>query len=291
MKIGQGGSSTGFRGVSPLNRIKLRQGDMLLKAFILTAAFMIISGCDLQNKFLYYPGSSAPSEESLKADNLRRWPSSAGDYRGLVVANDVGGPKGTIIVFHGNGGIAADRTYYLKDLGTLGYRVILAEYPGYGGRKGELGEKAFVHDAVETVRLASEKYGGSLFLLGESLGCGVAAAVVAVTPVKIDGIVLITPWDTLRSIAHEKFPFLPVRMILTDSYDNIGNLGFFKGRIAVVGAERDEVIPLAHARKLYESLPGSTRRMWIMQGAGHNDWPNHVNSMWWKEIMDFLWNP
>jgi len=264
---------------------------MLLKAIILTAAIMIISGCDLQNKFLYYPGSSAPSEESLKAENLRRWQSSAGDYRGFVAANDVGGAKGTIVVFHGNGGIAADRTYYLKDLGTLGYRVILAEYPGYGGRKGELGEKAFVHDAVETVRLASEKYGGALFLLGESLGCGVAAAVVAVTPVKIDGIVLITPWDTLRSIAQEKFPFLPVRLILTDRYDSIGNLGSFKGRIAVVGAERDEVIPLAHARNLYDSLPGSTRRMWIIQGAGHNDWPMHVNSMWWKEIMDYLWNP
>jgi len=151
-----------------------------------------------------------------------------------------------------------------------------------------LGEKAFVHDAVETVRLASEKYGGSLYLLGESLGCGVAAAVAAVTPVKIDGIVLITPWDTLRSIAQEKFPFLPVRLFLTDSYDSIANLGSFKGRIAVVGAERDEVIPLAHARKLYDSLPCTARRMWTMPGVGHNDWPMHVNPTWWKEIMDYV---
>lgn len=263
---------------------------MLLKAFILTAAVMIISGCDLQNKVLYYPGSSAPSEESLKVDNIKRWESSVSDYRGLVAANDAGGAKGTIVVFHGNGGIAADRTYYLKDLGTLGYRVILAEYPGYGGRKGELGEKAFVHDAGETARLASDSYGGPIFLLGESLGCGVAAAVARVTPVKIDGIVLITPWDTLVSIARSKFPFLPVRLILTDRYDNIGNLGSFRGRIAVVGAERDEVIPLAHARNLYDSLPGSARKMWTMQGAGHNDWPMHVNPTWWKEIMDFVGN-
>ena len=141
------------------------------------------------------------------------------------------------------------------------------------------------------MRLASEEFGGPLFLLGESLGCGVAAAATKGTMVRIDGIVLITPWETLASIAREKFPFLPVRLLMTDKYDNIANLGSFNGRIAVVGAERDEVIPLAHARNLYESLPGSTRRMWIMQGAGHNDWPNHVNSMWWKVIMDFLWNP
>jgi pimeloyl-ACP methyl ester carboxylesterase len=225
---------------------------MLLKAFILTVSLMTISGCDLQNRLLYYPGSSAPSDESLKADNLKRWKSSSGDYRGVVAAKEMGGTRGTIVVFHGNGGIAADRSYYLKDLGALGYRVILSEYPGYGGRKGELGEKSFVRDAVETVRLASEEYGGPLFLLGESLGCGVAAAVAKVTTVRIDGIVLITPWDTLASIAREKFPFLPVRLFLTDKYDNIANLAFFKGRIAVVGAERDEIIPLPHAKKLYD---------------------------------------
>ncbi len=249
---------------------------------------MTISGCDLQNRFLYYPGSSAPSDESLKADNLKRWKSSAGDYRGLVAANAAGGAKGTIVVFHGNGGIAADRSYYLKDLGALGYRVILAEYPGYGGRKGELGEKSFVRDAVESVRLAGEECDGPLFLLGESLGCGVAAAVARVTMVRIDGIVLITPWDTLTSIAREKFPFLPVRLLLTDRYDNISNLVSFKGRIAVVGAERDETISLPHARNLYDSLPGASKRMWTVQGAGHNDWPMRVTSRWWREIMDYM---
>jgi pimeloyl-ACP methyl ester carboxylesterase len=261
---------------------------MLLKAIILTAALMAISGCDLQNRFLYYPSSSAPSDESLRADNLKRWKFSSGDYRGVVVANDAGGAKGTVVVFHGNGGIAADRSYYLKDLGALGYRVILAEYPGYGGRKGELGEKSFVQDAVETVRLAGEEYGGPIFLLGESLGCGVASAVAKAATVRIDGIVLITPWDTLASIAKEKFPFLPVRLLLTDRYDNIANLAYFKGRMAVVGAERDDIIPFAHARKLYDSLPATTRKMWTMQGAGHNDWPMRINAAWWREIMDFV---
>jgi uncharacterized protein len=266
-------------------------GAMLQKVFILAAALITISGCDLQNRFLYYPGSPAPSEQSLRADNLKRWKSSAGDYRGLVAANDAGGAKGTVVVFHGNGGIAADRTYYLKDLGTLGYRVILAEYPGYGGRKGELGEKSFVRDALETVRLAGGECDGPLFLLGESLGCGVAAAVAKATTVRIDGIVLITPWDTLASIAREKFPFLPVRLLLTDSYDNIANLASFKGRIAVVGAERDEIIPLPHASNLFDSLPATARRIWTIPGAGHNDWPMRVNTAWWKVIMEFLWNP
>jgi pimeloyl-ACP methyl ester carboxylesterase len=166
--------------------------------------------------------------------------------------------------------------------------VILAEYPRYGGRKGELGEKAFVTDANETVRLAFEQFGEPLFLLGESLGCGVAAAVAKETSIKVDGIILITPWDTLASVAKSKFPFLPVRLLLTDKYDNIDNLRSFKGRIAVVGAGRDKVIPIAHAKDLYNSLSSNTKKMWIIQGVGHNDWPMSTNTSLWKEITSFV---
>ena len=263
---------------------------MNFKLLIRLVAAMILSGCNIQNKVLYYPSSSVPSEESLKAEGIKPWPSSIRDYRGLVGLTETEDSKGTVVVFHGNGGTAADRVFYVTTLGALGYRVILAEYPRYGGRKGELGEEAFVNDANETVRLAFEKYGGPLFVLGESLGCGVAAAVAKETTVNIDGVVLITPWDTLASVAQSKFPFLPVQFLLTDKYDNIGNLKSFKGRVAVVGAGRDEVIPIRHANNLHHSLSGTAQRMWTIQGAGHNDWPMFINTTWWKEVMSFLNN-
>ena len=261
---------------------------MALKTFLLMVAAEILSGCNIQYRLLYYPSSLAPSEESLKANHLKPWQSSITDYRGFIATNEAGYRNGTIIVFHGNGGTAADRAFYVKALGTLGYRVILAEYPRYGGRKGELGEKAFVNDGVETVRLAFVNYREPLFVLGESLGCGVAAAIAKETSLKIDGIVLITPWDTFASVAQSKFPFLPVRLFLKDKYDNINNLRSFKGRIAVVGAEKDEVIPIVHAKNLYNSLSDTAKRMWTIQGVGHNDWPMSTNTAWWKEIMDFV---
>jgi pimeloyl-ACP methyl ester carboxylesterase len=261
---------------------------MIVKLIIPAIAVIILTGCNIQDKYLYHPGSSVPSEESLRAANLKLWLSSETDYRGIVAANEAAGTNGTIIVFHGNGGIAADRAFYVKVLGDLGYRVILAEYPGYGGRKGKPGEKPFVKDACETVKLTSEIYGAPLFILGESLGCGVAAATAGKTSVKIDGIILITPWDTLASVARSKFPCIPMRLFLKDRYDSIENLRSFKGRIAVVGAERDEIIPIMHAEKLFKSLPGPGKRMWTLPGAGHNDWPMYVNVSWWKEIMGFM---
>ena len=263
---------------------------MILKLLVLVVIAIMFSGCIIQNLFLYYPSSSTPSEESLKTAGLRPWPSSIKDYRGLVGMTESKPTKGTILVFHGNGGTAADRISYVASLGALGYRVILAEYPRYGGRKGELGEESFVSDGSETVRLAFEKYGAPFFLLGESLGCGVAAAVAKDSSVKIDGIALITPWDTLESVARSKFPFLPVRWLLKDRYDSIDNLKPFQGRIAVVGAGRDGLIPIRHAQNLYHSLSGDATRMWTIEAAGHNDWPMFINVAWWKEVMDFVSN-
>lgn len=251
-------------------------------------ALLLLAGCNLQYRMLYYPNEAAPSEQSLAESDMRFWPSAGQDYRGLIGSTDAGAVHGTFIVFHGNGGTAVDREFYVKALGSLGYRVILAEYPRYGGRTGELGETAFVKDAGETVRLAFEMYGGPIYLLGESLGAGVAAAVAASTPVPVAGAVLMTPWDTLRSVAQHHFRIIPVRLFLKDSYDNVANLSKFRGKIAVVGAERDGIIPMRHARDLFGSLSSPAKRMWVIGKAGHNDWPLYVDQSLWKEIADFV---
>ena len=242
----------------------------------------------MQNRFLYFPSGERPSGPMLAAEKLALWPATAADYRGLIAAQEAPAPNGTIVLFHGNGGTAIDRGFYLEPLMELGFRVILAEYPKYGGRPGIVGEKPFVADGLETVRLAYEQFGEPLYLLGESLGCGVAAAVATKASVPIAGIILITPWDTLASVAKSLFPFLPVTMLLTDKYDSIENLKSFKKKISVVGAERDEILPISHAINLYKFLPEDRKRMWIIKGAGHNDWPFHADSIFWKEITDFV---
>jgi uncharacterized protein len=262
-------------------------GDKICNHFITIIFLLTFSSCDLQRNMLYYPSKYLPSQATLAAYNMEFWPSELKDYRGLISTHQTGKIKGTIIIFHGNAVTAGDRVYYMKELPRLGYRVIIAEYPGYGGRKGDLGEKTFVHDAKETVRLVSEKYEAPIFFLGESLGCGVVAAVAKDSPIKIDAIIFITPWDTLLSVAKEKFSWLPVRLFLSDKYDTIGNLKEYPGRIAVIGSERDEVIPLHHAQTLFKSLSGP-HKMYTIKGAGHNDWPAILDLAWWKEITDFI---
>ena len=249
---------------------------------------MFLGGCNMQNKFLYFPSAEWPSARMLEHENLKFWQATVSDYQGLVAVHEAPTPNGTIVLFHGNGGTAFDRGFYLKPFMELGFRIILAEYPKYGGRLGKVGEKSFVADGLETVRLAYEQYGEPLYLLGESLGCGIAAAIVKQTSVPISGIILITPWDTLASVAKSIFPFLPVKLVLTDKYDSIENLKSFKKKIFVIGAERDEILPIKHAINLYNALPEGKKKMWIIEGAGHNDWPFHINASLFREMTDFI---
>ena len=249
---------------------------------------ILLGGCNMQNKFLYFPNDEKPTDAMLASANLMLWQQSGSDYRGLISAGNAPASNGTIVLFHGNGGTAFDREFYMEPLTDLGFRVILAEYPKYGARPGKVGEKPFVADALETVKLAHDQYGDPLYLLGESLGCGVAAAVAKQTNVPIAGIILITPWDTLALVAKSLFRFLPVQLVLTDKYDSIDNLKNFPKKISVVAAEYDEILPIRHAYNLYEHLPEGRKKMWVVRGAGHNDWPFHTDASLFKEITDFV---
>lgn len=249
---------------------------------------MVTAGCDvLQDHFLYFPDHVWPSAGALTARGLAFWMASGDDYRGLIVSPEPDAPAGTVIVFHGNAGKAADRGFYARMLVPLNYRVILAEYPGYGGRPGSRGEDQFVKDARRTVEAAFAEYGPPLFLLGESLGCGVAAAVAGNSPVPVEGVVLVTPWDTLLSVAGSHAPGFIARLVLKDRYDSVVNLASFAGKTAVIGAERDDIIPVRHAEVLYDSISGK-KRMWTIKGAGHNDWPMLASHALFREIMDFV---
>lgn len=240
-----------------------------------------------QRRLIYFPDSARPTAGQCRALGLRFWPDSGDGYRGFIGTAAPVGKKGLVVAFHGNAGGAWDRAYYVHALALLGYRVVLAEYPGYGGRLGGWGERRFVEDAKETVRRALEAFGGPLFLWGESLGCGVAAAVAADPSIPVQGVVMITPWDSLPAVAQTLYWYLPIQKLVRDQYDNIRNLQAYDRPVAVAVAERDEIIHRKNSLRLYESLI-APKRLWVFAGAGHNSWPIGPNEAWWREVMDFV---
>ncbi|MBN1998747.1 alpha/beta fold hydrolase [candidate division KSB1 bacterium] len=239
-----------------------------------------------QRRLIYYPDKQKPQKTRLDDAGLALWPAQNG-YRGCIYSPQTKKIQGTVIIFHGNAGAAWHRSFYTSALMPLNYRVILAEYPGYGGRPGRPSEEALIRDAVQTVRLALEQYHEPLFLFGESLGCGVAAGIAADSSLPIAGLALLTPWDTLTDLAQRIYPFLPARILLRDQYDNITYLKQFTAPIAVVLADGDEIIPTCHGMRLFESLR-SRRRLWVIRNAEHNTWFQQITAAQWREIMDFL---
>jgi uncharacterized protein len=256
---------------------------------VLGAISVLLPACSVERRVLYHPGQATLGEiKQYAADNdLQMWPAQDETYRGIVSRKGPGGFKGTIVVFHGNGGAAASRAFYVTALQSRGYRVVLAEYPGYGGRPGELSEKSFVTDARSTALSALEGFGGPLFLWGESMGCGVASALATDPDLHPGGVVMLTPWNSLHEEGKAKFPWLPFRFLLHDTYDNAENLSAYGGAVAVIMSRRDEVIPNRLTEQLYASL-SEPKRLWIFGTAGHSDWPHSPELPWWDEVLDFL---
>lgn len=258
-------------------------GFILIIYLTLTAILFLV-----QRKLLYLPSTNFPTEESVKAKGLEYWVDKDNNYRGLIAGQTQDNSKGTIIVFHGNAGTALGSSYYAEALVKLGYRVLLAEYPGYAGREGKPSESVLVTDARETIGLIHQEYGNPIYVWGESLGSGVVAATVSSSTLPVDGIVLITPWDSLSNLAQNTYTFFPVKWIVLDKFDNIKNLESFKGNIAILIAGRDEVIPGKLGKKLYESLSNPNKKLWLLDEAGHNSWVDYLNDSWWQEVMKFL---
>lgn len=262
---------------------------MIFLKLLLIYAIVVLLAYVFQNRLVYLPARSSVDQlnQTARLNALNLWPEDSGNYRGFIPDDDPPAARGTVIVFHGNAGAAIHRQYYVPPLQKQNFRVILAEYPGYGARTGKPGEKTFVADARETVQTVRQEFGDPVYLWGESLGCGVATGVAADAGMKIDGLVLLTPWSTLPATAQSHYWFLPALWLVRDRFDNIRNLEKFSGSVAVIMADKDEVIPNRLTQSLYRSIH-SDKRLWTFPDAGHNSWPAAPDQAWWQEVMDFI---
>jgi len=234
----------------------------LLRIMLLLAAcyLALLIGCALfQRKLLYFPSHDKQS------NGLTEWRN--GDQL-FGYARQMASP-GTIWLFlHGNAGQATDRTYVLPSFPATD-SVYILEYPGYGMRSGSPSMTAFNSAAQQAYELLkSQNPATSICIAAESIGSG-PASYLATLPNPPDKIVLITPFDRLASVAGSHYPFLPVRLLFHDNWDNIEALKNYQGQLELFAARSDTVIPLLHARNLAASKPSSV--LHVIEG-NHNDW-------------------
>ena len=278
-------SSPPRAGPTSRSRASTAAARAALRIALLVCLIALAGVSMFQDKLLYFPEPASVAEMETASGGLAPWP-TAPDFRGLLVEAD-GQARATAIIFHGNAGHAGHRRFYVDVLARHGLRVILAEYPAYGPRPGEVGEKSLVADADQTLLLAHRMYGGPLLIIGESLGAGVAAAASAARRELIAGLLLITPWDRLASVAAHHYPLLPVQWLLRDRYDSVAHLASFGHPVLVAIAARDSIVPPQFGRALFAALT-EPKRLAVIDGAEHNDWFARLDDAWWRQAIDFL---
>jgi fermentation-respiration switch protein FrsA (DUF1100 family) len=82
-------------------------------------------------------------------------------------------------------------------------------------------------------------------------------------------------------------PFLPLSPFLRTRYDNLAKVGGLKVPLLVMHGDRDEVVPFAQGRRVFEAAP-EPKRFHRIVGAGHNDTYLTGGDAYWEALGDFL---
>lgn len=197
-----------------------------------------------------------------------------------------------IIVFHGNAGNACDRSYFFDLLTGLKSHVVLCEYPGYGGDNRKPGEKIILEQALmlvkeikkQEIKTRNDKH-LPVFLLGESLGTGVATWVSSQTPVS--GLILISAYTAIVDVARHHYPWLPVQYLLRDRFEaSVWASETTTPAILFHGIE-DDIIPIKFARKQVKHFR-SDAELFEIEHCGHNDIVDTGKMLIKKEINRFV---
>ncbi len=200
---------------------------------------------------------------------------------------DVEKPIGTMIVFHANGACAFHRACYVDALQRRGFRVILYEFPGYGGRGGSPNEVQIVNEGRALVQEQIDAGKGPIYLLGESIGSGPAAEIAGLEKDRVKGLILVTPFHSLVGLAWSYYPLLPVPLMVRDRYESATNLQNYPGPVFILQAEHDYVVRAWSTNRLFDSLPGKKLRV-ICPGAEHSTWPSESDASWWDQAVSFI---
>jgi uncharacterized protein len=179
-----------------------------------------------------------------------------------------GGERILVLGFGGNATDARTTAAMLHDLFPEA-DVAAFHYRGYPPSEGRPGAAALqadalvVHDVLRR-RLAPAR----TIVAGFSVGSGVAASLAARRPV--DGLILVTPFDSLGAVAAGHYPWVPVRLLLRHEMDPAAELRAVRMPIAIVAAGGDRLVPPARTDALRRAIPHLAFDRTIAR-AGHND--------------------
>lgn len=236
-----------------------------------------------QESSIFFPRPNDPQLQQQYVEHRIEIATSGATLQGWWIENSQATTPVVILYFGGNG---EDVLYAAGTASAIDARaVVVVNYRGYGGSTGEPSQQALYADGLAIYEYAIERGvpPEQIVVMGRSLGSGVASMLAGARPVR--AAVLITPFDSLASVAAGHYPFLPVRLLLRHPFPSTDWAQRTKVPALILAADHDTVVPAAHARKLFAAWAGE-KQIHVLAGMGHNDIETHPD--YYRLINEFL---
>ena len=158
----------------------------------------------------------------------------------------------TILFLHGNAGALENRIYKLNHFKNMDINFLIISWRGFNDNKGKPTEKGLYKDARGAVAWLKTKgiTEKDIVLYGESLGTGIAIEIAQNK--NFAGVILESPYTSMIDLGKDKYPFLPVKLLLRDKYESINKIKNINSPILVMHGKADNIVPFYMGEKLYK---------------------------------------
>ena len=232
----------------------------------------------LVQRSLLYPVPPRSSARAVRATEIVRIKTPAGEVPALLLAPPARTPVPLVMFTHGNAELATDWLPVFEEIAHWGAAVLLVEYPGYGGAPGAPSESSIldvVRGAFDWAAADPRINAKRIVAYGRSLGGGAAARLAADRP--IAALILESSFTSVADFAAR---LLAPGFLVRDRFDNRAALARFRGPLLVIHGTHDTIVPIAQGRELATLVPGAR---FHEIDCGHNDCSRE-----WGAIRAFL---
>lgn len=207
-----------------------------------------------------------------------------------VPATGEGKHEAAVLIFHGAGGTIADWIPLLQYFASHGVAAMVFDYSAYGNSTGERDYSHLTRDGEAALQVFLRKSGSGVrhYALGHSLGTGVLLEALREKPIKLDGAVLISGWDSWRGWlgATDRVPWWAIGL-LPDVFNSRDNLAHTTLPVLIIHGAEDKLIPADEARNLFRTA-GKRGELRIVEGMGHQIPLTGELDGFWRPVLDFM---
>ena len=250
----------------------------LVAVYLAVVAGMFIFQRDLQ----YERGGKVfeLSETKLTgAEKIAVQTPDGGTINGWFEAPAYGKP--VILYYRGNSESFSREYERFEAFVAAGYGFMSFDYRGFPASPGELTQEHALADSLAAFDFVADT-GAPVVIWGRSLGSGPATYVAAKRGAL--GLVLETPFLSAAAVAAERYPFLPVGLVMQDQYPVNQWIKDVDEPVFVAHGTADTTIPVHHGKDVY-ALALRPAGLWIVEGGTHSDlWDKGL----WTEVQSFI---